>query len=130
MIEDEALALGDNPLRQMPTFSSIRALVDGDGQFVLTRPSKYELLVEKLEGFSSMRTKPFAFKVGDQFEWSNFRVEVLATNSRDEATRIKYQLSDELITAGKIMSWDKNQFVADTLPAVGESRIIQVKGPL
>lgn len=130
MIKDEALALGDNPLRQMPTFSSIRALVDGDGQFVLTRPSKYELLVEKLEGFSSMRTKPFGFKVGDQFEWSNFRVEVLATNSRDEATRIKYQLSDELITAGKIMSWDKNQFVADTLPAVGESRIIQVKGPL
>lgn len=126
MLKDQALSLGQEPMRKPPVLTRIRGLVDGKGHFVLQRATENTLIATAEDAFASLAAAPYGFAPGHKVILNDVRITITRVNAAGQPVQIVYDFVPGVLATYAVMSWQQDRFVPARLPAPGQAMTVRV----
>ncbi len=131
LLTDKAYSLGDKPTRPMPSISKIFAMAEGLTPYSLTRWDADTLILQtaQAQSLETLRPLHYGFTPGNIIHHEGIAIEILAVTETGNPTKIRFQFKPGELDRYEVMEWQGKQFVATTLPAIGQSREVTPSVP-
>ena len=127
LLKDEALSLGNMPLRPGMAISKLRLLINGAEDFELSRKDQDTLVVHRDSGFEKMRKGKYGFDKDERVVLDDVTVTVREINTLREATEIEFRFNADELHNYEIVTWAGNYFEPAALPEVGQKILVKVQ---
>lgn len=127
LLKDQALSLGESPVRPAPAIVKVRGLVEGQGRFILSRPDADTLVARAETDFASMRVSPYGVVAGDRFALDDVDIEIRSVSPKAAPIEIVYRFHPGALATYRVMAWQRTRFAPARLPEVGGSLPVSVE---
>jgi hypothetical protein len=129
LIKDEALSLGRQPTRPVPSIQRLRTLVELQGRLRLMRPEAdvLQLRAAAATGFANLRPLPYRFQAGETVKLDDLHVEVLELTPQGAPRELRFRFAPGALESYEVMAWQHKRFQPTRLPRIGGQQEINVE---